>query len=191
MPGVKAFFERSRTALYPKPVPGPRFMSGTGQSKAAGRSLSPVDAFEKRWNPRRGPDGRAGRVSAMIVDFFTGRQKFHLTTVPYFDNFICVKYSKPISLIKGEVDARHVEAFKALAHRSRLGIFFFLAREEQETPAGKIQASLKLPGPTLSRHLDLLRRAGLVQSRRDKRHIYYSVRPEMTGELVRLLTACC
>jgi hypothetical protein len=30
-----------------------------------------------------------------------------------------------------------------------------------------------------------------VQSRREERFIYYSVRPETVSELVRLLTACC
>ena len=85
----------------------------------------------------------------------------------------------------------HVEAFKALAHTARLEIFFFLVRRREEVPAGDIQAELEIPGPTLSHHLDLLRRAGLVQSRRDGTFIYYSTRPEMVSELVRLLTACC
>lgn len=48
-----------------------------------------------------------------------------------------------------------------------------------------------IPGPTLSHHLDRLRRAGLVQSRRAERFIYYSVKKEIVSELVRLLTACC
>ncbi len=85
----------------------------------------------------------------------------------------------------------HVEAFKALAHLTRLQVFFFLVRAGREVPAGEIQAQLEIPGPTLSHHLDLLRRAGLVQSRREERYVYYSVRPETVGELVRLLTACC
>lgn len=58
-------------------------------------------------------------------------------------------------------------------------------------PAGEIQAELDVPGPTLSHHLDLLRRAGLVQSRREERFVYYSTRPDTVSELVRLLTACC
>jgi DNA-binding transcriptional ArsR family regulator len=57
--------------------------------------------------------------------------------------------------------------------------------------AGEIQAKLDIPGPTVSHHLDILRRAGLVESRREKRYIYYSVRSEMVSELVRILTACC
>ena len=86
---------------------------------------------------------------------------------------------------------RHVEAFKSLAHPTRLEVFFFLVRRRGEVPAGEIQAELEIPGPTLSHHLDLLRRADLIQSRREERFVYYSTRPEMASELVRLLTACC
>jgi len=86
---------------------------------------------------------------------------------------------------------RHAEAFKALAHLTRLKVFFFLASEAREVPAGEIAETLDIPGPTLSRHLDLLRRAGLITSRREERFIYYSVTPEMTSDLIRLLAACC
>ena len=79
----------------------------------------------------------------------------------------------------------------ALAHLSRLQIFFFLVRQAREVPAGEIQAELEIPGPTLSHHLDALRRAGLVQSRKEERFVYYAARPDTVSELVRLLTACC
>ncbi|MFY9270715.1 MAG: metalloregulator ArsR/SmtB family transcription factor [Candidatus Manganitrophaceae bacterium] len=90
-----------------------------------------------------------------------------------------------------EAKEGHVEALKALAHLDRLGIFFFLVRAGGEVPAGEIQEALALPGPTLSHHLNLLRRAGLVQNRREARFIYYSIQREMVSDLVRLLTACC
>jgi ArsR family transcriptional regulator, arsenate/arsenite/antimonite-responsive transcriptional repressor len=85
----------------------------------------------------------------------------------------------------------HVEAFKALAHLSRLQIVFVLVRAGRELAAGEIQAELAILGPTLSHHLDVLRRAGLVESRREERFIYYSIRPGTVSDLVRLLTACC
>ena len=85
----------------------------------------------------------------------------------------------------------HVEAFKALAHLTRLQVFFHLVRAGGEVPAGEIQAQLAIPGPTLSHHLDLLRRAGLVQSRKEERFVYYSARADTVSELCRLLTACC
>lgn len=97
----------------------------------------------------------------------------------------------PLGLAQLEANETHVEAFKALAHLTRLQIFFFLVRAQREVPAGEIQEALKVPGPTLSHHLDVLRRAGLIQSRREERYVYYSVRRGMVSDVVRLLTACC
>jgi ArsR family transcriptional regulator len=85
----------------------------------------------------------------------------------------------------------HVEAFKALAHLSRLQIFFVLVKAGREMTVGEIQEAVEIPGPTLSHHLDTLRRAGLVESRKEERYIYYSVQREQVTTLVRLLTACC
>ena len=86
---------------------------------------------------------------------------------------------------------RHAEAFKALAHLTRLKVFFLLAGARGEMAAGEIAKALEVPGPTLSRHLDVLRRAELITSRREERYVYYSVAPEMTSDIIRLLSACC
>ncbi len=98
---------------------------------------------------------------------------------------------KTLPLVRLQAREDHVEAFKALAHLSRLQIFFFLVRQAREVPAGEVQAALEIPGPTLSHHLDALRRTGLVRSRKEERFVYYSARPDTVSELVRLLTACC
>ena len=95
----------------------------------------------------------------------------------------------PLARLRARED--HAEAFKALAHLTRLHVFFFLVRAGRELAAGEIQAELEVPGPTLSYHLDVLRRAGLVQSRKEERFVYYSTRPDTVSDLVRLLTACC
>ncbi len=96
-----------------------------------------------------------------------------------------------LPLAKLDANERHVEAFKALAHLTRLQVFFFLVRARREVAVGEIQEALEVPGPTLSHHLDLLRRAGLVESRKEERYIYYSVQRETVTTLVRLLTVCC
>jgi len=98
---------------------------------------------------------------------------------------------KTLPLARLQAREDHVEALKALAHLTRLQVFFFLVRAGPEVAAGEIQAELEVPGPTLSHHLDVLRRAGLVQSRREERFVYYSTRPDTVSDLVRLLTACC
>ena len=96
-----------------------------------------------------------------------------------------------VPLAKLEANAAHAEAFKALAHLTRLQIFFFLVRAQREVSAGEIQEALEVPGPTLSHHLDGLRRAGLVESRKEERYVYYAARRDTVTALVRLLTACC
>jgi ArsR family transcriptional regulator, arsenate/arsenite/antimonite-responsive transcriptional repressor len=98
---------------------------------------------------------------------------------------------KTLPLARLQATDEHVAAFKSLAHRTRLEIFFFLVRQKGEVAVGDIQAELEIPGPTLSHHLDLLRRAGLVQSRKEGTFVYYSTKSEMVTQLVRLLTACC
>jgi DNA-binding transcriptional ArsR family regulator len=102
-----------------------------------------------------------------------------------------MKAIKGLPLTQLQAAEAHVEALKALAHLTRLEVFFFLVGAKREVAVGEIQEALGVPGPTLSHHLDLLRRAGLLQSRRQERYVYYSVKREMVTDLVRLLTACC
>jgi ArsR family transcriptional regulator len=102
-----------------------------------------------------------------------------------------MKTRRLLPLDRPEASEAHVAAFRALAHLTRLQVFFFLVRAGREVPAGEIQEAMEVPGPTLSHHLALLRRADLVQSRKEERYVYYSVNPETVTGLVRLLTACC
>ncbi len=91
-----------------------------------------------------------------------------------------------------EPERKHAEAFKALSHETRLAIFYHLVRKgEAGDTVGSLQEAIDVPWATLSHHLDVLRRAGLLASRREERYIYYRVRPEQVGDLIRLLTACC
>ena len=90
-----------------------------------------------------------------------------------------------------EARPEDAEAFQALAHLTRLRIFFYLVRAGREAPAGEIQEALEVPAPTLSHHLDALYRASLLERRHHERFIYYSVNQANVSRLVRLLTACC
>jgi len=81
-----------------------------------------------------------------------------------------------LPLAQLSADETHVEAFKALAHISRLQIFFVLVKAEGEMSVGEIQEAVEIAGPTLSHHLDILRRAGLVESRKEERYVYYTVK---------------
>jgi DNA-binding transcriptional ArsR family regulator len=109
--------------------------------------------------------------------------------LPHFHNLEIMVKRLPLATLV--VTPEHVEAFKALAHPGRLDVFFALVKARGELAAGEIQEKLGLPAPTLSHHLDQLRRAGLIQARRQERFIYYSVGSTMVNDLVRVLTACC
>lgn len=111
-----------------------------------------------------------------------------LTFGSYFLNYETIVKSLPLATLVAKPE--HVDAFKALAHGGRLDVFFTLVKARRPLAVGEIQEALDIPGPTLSHHLDQLRRARLVEAKREERFIYYSVGPMVT-DLVRLLTACC
>src|ERR1700756_5690603 len=121
----------------------------------------------------------------------TGLARFRLTNFLHFGIYRNMTTRTALPLAKLEATEQHVEAFKALAHLTRLQVFFFLVRAGREVPAGLIQEAVEVPGPTLSHHLDILRRADLGQIGREDRYVYYSVRRNTATTLVRLLTACC
>ncbi|GAA1440585.1 metalloregulator ArsR/SmtB family transcription factor [Leifsonia poae] len=65
------------------------------------------------------------------------------------------------------------DIFAALAHPTRRQILQDL--KDGELPAGEIAARFNATGPTISRHLSVLRQAGLVTERRDANRILYSL----------------
>ena len=67
------------------------------------------------------------------------------------------------------------ELFKALGDRTRLRILALLAAGE--VCVCNIHESLSLPQPTVSRHLAYLRRARLVDTRRDGIWMHYRLTP--------------
>src|SRR5262245_9575365 len=114
-----------------------------------------------------------------------------LTKIRHFHILRNMKTMTRLPLARLSADETHVEAFKALAHLSRLQVFFLVVKAGREMSVGEIQEAVEIPGPTLSHHLDILRRAGLLESRKEERYMYYSVQRGRVTALVRLLTACC
>ena len=102
-------------------------------------------------------------------------------------------------------------ALAALAQSTRLDVFRLLAKHEPEgLAAGDIARALAVPQNTMSSHLAILSRAGLVSAQRFSRSIVYRVdlarfqdvvlfmlrdccdgRPEICAPLVVNLTPCC
>jgi ArsR family transcriptional regulator len=87
---------------------------------------------------------------------------------------------------------RRVEQFAALGQEDRLEIFRLLVRAGLDGRCvDEIKRRLKMPGSTLSHHLDALTRSGLLAARRSGRFIYYAVNWRETSNLIRFLTEDC
>ncbi len=85
-----------------------------------------------------------------------------------------------------------IEALGALAQETRLDIFRLLVQKGPHgLAAGEIGERLGHPSPTLSFHLNQLRFAGLVTSRRESRSIIYSANFKAMTELLDYLTENC
>ena len=86
-----------------------------------------------------------------------------------------------------------IDAFAALAHPTRLAVFRLLVRRVPEgVPALKIAERLDAKPSTLSGHLGILKRAGLLSSTRHQREIRYTANLEAINALVGfLLSDCC
>jgi len=69
--------------------------------------------------------------------------------------------------------------FRLLSDKTRLMIVILLASGEKNVSA--LCAQLKLPQPTVSHHLSLLRMNNVVASRRQGREIFYGVHGHVTG----------
>ena len=86
-----------------------------------------------------------------------------------------------------------VDSLAALAQETRLRIFRLLVEHAPKgLPAGTIAQRLRLPGPTLSFHLNVLAAAALVEARRSGRSISYSANLENVNRLTNfLMENCC
>ncbi len=68
------------------------------------------------------------------------------------------------------------DPFNAVAEPRRREILNYLAL--QEKPVGDIVAELGLEQPSVSKHLGVLRKVGLVRVRRQGRHMFYRTNAE-------------
>jgi ArsR family transcriptional regulator, arsenate/arsenite/antimonite-responsive transcriptional repressor len=85
-----------------------------------------------------------------------------------------------------------VEALKALAHDTRLATYRLLVQAGPEGLAvGEIGDRLKLPAPTLTSHLNVLRHAGLVRDVREGRSIRCRADYARMNALLGFLTENC
>jgi DNA-binding transcriptional ArsR family regulator len=72
--------------------------------------------------------------------------------------------------------------FRTLADPTRRALFERLCREGEKT-VGALTARAGVSQPVVSKHLGLLKRAGLVQGRSEGRQTHYSARPAALAPL--------
>jgi ArsR family transcriptional regulator len=93
--------------------------------------------------------------------------------------------------MKTQTTPRADRLFRAFAQRTRLRILHLL--RTGETCVGDLVTILRLPQPTVSRHLAYLRRSGLVTVREEGRWAYYTLSPAKSRfhqKLLDCLLAC-
>jgi DNA-binding transcriptional ArsR family regulator len=72
-------------------------------------------------------------------------------------------------------------AFEVIAEPNRRAIISLLVSSQQSV--GQIERRLRMPQPTVSKHLRVLREAGFVESTVDAQRRLYRLRPEPLQEL--------
>ncbi|ODT00228.1 MAG: transcriptional regulator [Erythrobacter sp. SCN 62-14] len=79
-----------------------------------------------------------------------------------------------------------VEQFKAIAHPLRLRILDSLSRSERNV--GELEQVTGIGQPALSQQLSVLRKAGLVETRKEAKLVFYRIAASELGELCSVLT---
>ena len=72
--------------------------------------------------------------------------------------------------------------FRTLADPTRRALFERLCREGEQT-VGALTARAGISQPAVSKHLGVLKQAGLVKDRPEGRQTHYSARPQALGPL--------
>lgn len=75
--------------------------------------------------------------------------------------------------------------FKALNDITRREILELL--REKDMTAGEIVDKFNISGPSISHHLDLLKQADLVKSKKNGQFVYYSLNTTVVDEIMKWL----
>ena len=100
---------------------------------------------------------------------------------------------KTISIVDCAVD-ECLELLRAMADKTRKEIIMVF-KDAREISVNDIANQFTLSRPTNSHHLNLMRRAKLLKSRKDGKTVYYSVNKEyitnMLTSMLNLINSCC
>ena len=96
-----------------------------------------------------------------------------MLTVPFERVSLGVDVSRPLSEIKADL-------FKALGHPARVRALEVLA--EHELSVGELQPLVGIESSHLSQQLGVLRRAGLVTTRKEGSSVIYALKDPLVAE---------
>jgi DNA-binding transcriptional ArsR family regulator len=93
--------------------------------------------------------------------------------VEYQDSAVTVKYEKLSEILK------------ALAHPARLKMIAGLLKDECNVT--QIQKELKMPQPTISQHLRILKNAGIIKGRREGTKTCYRIIDARARKIIKIV----
>jgi DNA-binding transcriptional ArsR family regulator len=105
--------------------------------------------------------------------YFAGQQLLKFAIAKVVDNMSPV--STPLYQLKAEF-------FKTLGHPTRIRVLELLS--EREHSVGEMLPEVAIEAANLSQHLAVLRRAGLVTTRKEGSSVFYSLTSQEVAELL-------
>ncbi|MGW0801432.1 ArsR/SmtB family transcription factor [Nonomuraea sp. NPDC002799] len=102
------------------------------------------------------------------------------------DVTIICRIATPAQPLTGQEAASLAEVFKALGDPVRLGLLSMIVAYGEPCVCDLTKA-FKLAAPTISHHLKVLRKVGLIESRRQGTWIHYKAVPGRLADLSMLL----
>lgn len=103
-----------------------------------------------------------------------------MSVLPHSHDYNEEKVIKKIPTI--EHCSEVAEVFKQISDGTRLRIFLLLCHCEE--CVSNISASVGMSDPAVSHHLKVLKKAGLITSRREGKEIYYKIADTQQAELL-------
>ena len=147
-----------------------------------GQSLFTVN-FRKKGTQKTVLDMPQRRIWAIWPAGVTGRQM----RLPYYSLIHIVHYLEECMADLLKVQARH---FRDLGHPMRLQILCLLLREGRQCVCRMLD-EVRVPQPTLSRHLAVLRDHGLIEDEREGVMVFYRVADPRVREIFRAAGLPC
>jgi DNA-binding transcriptional ArsR family regulator len=74
---------------------------------------------------------------------------------------------------------------KILANENRLLILCYLNNKERSV--NELSLLLKMPQPSVSQHLALMRNSGLVETKHQKQHVFYSLANQEVKDIINII----